>query len=104
MRLYCLSVAINGFRRGRCTKKVCQLIPAQWGIQGWNPENDHEPGRLPGSGSFTWVGLFAVRQAAMEYLAQPNVFQVSVYTNSSRHLYVWNKNSNGTITGYNPQE
>ena len=73
-------------------------------MQGWNPENSHEPGRLPGSGSFTWVGIVAVRKAAMEYLNQPHTFQVQVLTNQSRKVYLWNKNAvSGEITGYRPE-
>ncbi len=82
---------------------LTQKKPAVYGMQGWNPENSHEPGRLPGSGSFTWVGIVAVRKAAMEYLNQPHTFQVQVLTNQSRKVYLWNKNAvSGEITGYRP--
>ena len=96
--VYCLNVFL-------CDKlaAMTQKKPQVYGMQGWNPDHSHEPGRLPGSGSFTWVGIVAVRKAAMEYLSQPHTFQVQVLTNQSRKLYVWNKQLDGTITGYRPE-
>jgi hypothetical protein len=105
-RPYCLNVFGNGFRPGRRVKAgknhgaYTEIIPCGWGIQGWNPDNRHEPGRLPNSGCFTWLGIVAVRKAAMECLARPNVTQVSVRTNQSKQLYRWFKQPDGRITGY----
>jgi len=95
--VYCINVFLcDRLSRLRETK------PHVYGMQGWNPENSHEPGRLPGSGSFTWVGIVAVRKAAMEYLNQPHTMQVQVLTNQSRKLYIWNKDVFGNISGYRP--
>ena len=96
--VYCLNVFLCSV-----LDRLTQKKPAVYGMQGWNPDSSHEPGRLPGSGSFTWVGIVAVRKAAMEYLSQPHTFQVQVRTNQSRKLYIWNKNVDGTITGYRPE-
>jgi hypothetical protein len=95
---YCLHVFLCDVL-SRLTKKN----PPIYGMQGWNPDSSHEPGRLPGSGSFTWVGIVAVRKAAMEYLSQPHTFQVQVLTNQSRKLYIWNKDVDGRISGYRPE-
>ena len=46
--------------------RLTQKKPAVYGMQGWNPDSSHEPGRMPGSGSFTWVGIVAARKAATE--------------------------------------
>lgn len=104
---YQLHVFGHGYRAVRQVKAskshgtYTAIEPSTWGIQGWNPRNEHEPGRLPESGSFTWVGIVAVRHAAMEYLARPNVTQVQVLTNQSRKLYIWNRHGE-KITGYMP--
>jgi hypothetical protein len=99
---YGLAVFARGFRAGRRTRKMTELIPSDYGFLGWNPDSSHESGRLPGSGSFSWVGIVAVRKAAMDYLRRPDVFQVQVRTNCSRKLYIWNKHADGRITGYTP--
>lgn len=95
--LYCLNVfVVNKL------EAISKRNPKVFGFQGWNPDNRHEPGRLPSSGCFTWVGIVAVRKAAMEYLSQPHTFQVQVLTNQSRKLYIWNKDVFGRVTGYRP--
>ena len=105
-KTYCLHVFASGFRPGGRVKAnrshgaYCEIIPCDYGIQGWNPDNRHEPGRLPTSGCFTWVGIVAVRKAAMEYLALPSVTQVSVRTNQDRQVYRYFKHADGTVTGY----
>jgi hypothetical protein len=103
---YCLNVFGSGYRPGRLVKATkthgayTQIVPCAWGIQGWNHDNRHEPGRLPDSGCFTWMGIIAVRKAAMEYLARPSVTQVSVRTNQDKQVYRYFRKADGTITGY----
>ena len=103
---FCLHVFGNGFRPVRRVKATkghgiyTAIEPCSWGIMGWNPENSHEPGRLPTSGCFTWVGIVAVRKAAMEYLNRPNVTQVSVRTNQDKQVYRYFKQADGRVTGY----
>ena len=103
---YRINVFGNGYRavrRVKATRKhgiYTEITPTTWGIQGWNPDNRHEAGRLPNSGCFTWVGIVAVRKAAMEYLARPNVTQVSVRTNQDKQVYRYFRQADGTITGY----
>ena len=96
---YCINVFMCDILSRLTDKK-----PQVFGMQGWNPDNRHEPGRLPNSGCFTWVGIVAVRKAAMEYLAKPHTFQVQVTTNQSRKLYIWNKDVFGRISGYRPEQ
>ena len=99
-RAYTIHVFGEKFVPVRRLKKMTTIARQGWGILGWNPENAHEPGRLPGSGSFTWIGCRAARRAALEFLAQPEVSQVQIRTNQDRTIYVWNKQSNGRLTGY----
>jgi hypothetical protein len=96
--VYCINVFLCSV-----LDRLTQKKPTVYCMQGWNPDSSHEPGRLPGSGSFTWVGIVAARKAAMEYLSQPHTMQVQVLTNQSRKLYLWNKGIDGKITGYRPE-
>jgi hypothetical protein len=102
-RLNVFGTGYRPVRRVKATKRhgiYTAIEPCSWGIQGWNPDNRHEPGRLPDSGCFTWVGIVAVRKAAMEYLASPSVTQVSVRTNQDKQVYRYFKHADGRITGY----
>lgn len=65
----------------------------------WTADTSAEPWR-EGYGSFCFSGLHRVRAAALSELQKPEVHQVQVRTNQDRTLYVWNKHSNGQITGY----
>lgn len=71
-----------------------------YGYMGWTADQRAEPHRLPGSGTFCFPGLQAVRRAAMEYLALPETHCVSVRTNQDRSIYRWHKGSDGRISGY----
>jgi len=103
-KVYTLQVFGEKFMAVKRTKRVTFIEKRGWGIMGWNPENAHEPGRLPSSGCFTWVGCRAARAAALEYLSRPDVTQVKVCSNQLRALYLWNKHSDGTVSGYAPGE
>jgi hypothetical protein len=100
MRVYTLAVFATRYAVVRQLKKQTIIERQGFGFQGWNPNNSHEPGRLPGSGSFTFVGLHEVRRAAMRYLETPGVHQVAVKTNQDREVYRYFKQPDGSITGY----
>jgi hypothetical protein len=99
-RFYTIHVFGENYVPTRKLKKMTLIERRRWGILGWNPNNAHEPGRLPNSGCFTWVGCLAARRAAMEFLTRPAVTQVQIHTNQDRTIYVWNKATDGTVTGY----
>src|SRR5271163_1741114 len=97
--IYTMSVFGVKYVPTKFLKKSTQIALRCWGIQGWNPDSSHEPGRLAGSGSFTFPGMFVARQMAMAYLNDPNVNQVVIKTNQGRDVYRWTRNS-GKISGY----
>lgn len=67
---------------------------------GWTPRQHYREARLPSAGSFLFPGMFAVRRAAMEYLALPDTRQVQIRTNQDRRVWLFNKQPDGRITGY----
>jgi hypothetical protein len=68
---------------------------------GWTPVQVFDRGaRLPNAGSFLYPGIVAVRKAAMEYLSNPNVHQVSVRTDQDKQVYRYFKQADGQITCY----
>src|SRR5271157_1209126 len=73
-------------------------LASSYGFFGWTPVKSYREARLPSAGSFLYPGIVAVRKAAMDYLAQPNVFQVQVRTNQDRKVFIWNKHEDGTVT------
>lgn len=100
MRLYTLAAFGTKYSPVRQLKRQTVIERRGYGIQGWNPKNDHERGRLSGSGSFTFVGMHEVRRAAMGYLADPQIHQVAIRTNQSKDVYRYHKQPDGSITGY----
>lgn len=74
-----------------------------YAYHGWTSTQHYIEARLPNAGSFLFPGLYAVRRAAMEYLALPETHQVQIRTNQDRKLYLWNKHADGTISGYRPE-
>ena len=100
MQHYTLNVFGTRYAPVRRLKRQTIIERQGFGFQGWNPNNDHDPGRLPGSGSFVFVGMHNVRRAAMQYLDQPGVHQVAVKTNQSKDVYRYFKHADGSITGY----
>lgn len=100
MRLYTLIAFGTRYRPVRRLKRSTVIERVGFAVQGWNRENSHEPGRLPSSGSFTFPGLHAVRRAALEYLADPQISQVAVKTNQSQDIYRYHKQADGSVTGY----
>ena len=74
--------------------------PRSYAFVLWNPDNTFEPSRLKDSGTFQWNGLHAVRAAAIAAFERPEVHQVSIRTNQDRSLYVFNRQSDGSIRGY----
>ncbi len=87
---------------GRGPKRKTTMIGSAF--VAWNPDASIEPGRLANSGSFLWPGIHAARAVAMDYLTQlgTTYHQVQVRTNQDRTVYLWNKSSDGRITGYAP--
>jgi hypothetical protein len=66
---------------------------------GWHDDHTVEPGRLAGSGSFSFPGIRAAYTAVRRYLAEPGVHQVQLRTNQDRKLYVWHQHG-GRVTWY----
>ena len=66
----------------------------------WTPTQSYQEARLPSAGSFLFPGIHAVRRAAMHALALPGVTQVQVRTNQDRIVYLWNRSTDGCISGY----
>lgn len=97
-----LAVFARGMSSARKSRTRTEIEPGTYGIFGWTPVQSYHEARLPSAGSFLYPGIFAVRKAVMEYLAQSNVVQVQVRTNDDRKVYIWNKHEDGTITGYAP--
>ena len=98
---YRLNVFANGFRPGRRRRTYSEIFPCSYGFMGWTPVQVFDRGaRLPNAGSFLYPGIVAVRKAAMEYLSNPNVHQVSVRTDQDKQVYRYFKQADGQITGY----
>jgi len=100
---------ILAFGRSTVTKgrgKRARQVVQGYGYVGWNPDECarlmFDPGRLQGDGTFCWPGIHAARAAAMAELAKPEIHQVSVRTNQDRCVYLFNKHSDGRISGYVP--
>lgn len=99
---YRLAVFAHGFRRGRQYRRYTEIIPSDFGYIAWAPEQHYREARLPSAGSFLFPGLLAVRARAMQELASPSVYQVQVRTNQDRSAWLWNKRSDGHVSGYRP--
>lgn len=100
-------VAFGNMTRTTGKGKHTRTKVISFGVVAWNSDEIartmYDPGRLHGAGTFCWPGLHAVRREAMRLLAGEYT-QVQVRTNQDRVLYIWNKHSDGRISGYNPQE
>jgi hypothetical protein len=101
---YRLVVCGRGYRAGRQYKRYTEIVPTSYAFMGWTPEQSYQEARLPSAGSFLYPGIVAVRRAAMEYLARPEVHQVQVRTNQDAKVYIWNKHTDGRITGYSNRD
>lgn len=98
---YRVVVFIQGTRTtGRGLKR--KTVPTGSAFVAWNPDHTVESARLPGSGSFLWLGIHAARAVAMHYMTMlGNTYhQVSVRTNQDREVYRYFKHADGTISGY----
>ena len=84
--------------------KRTRTVTTSYAYMGWTEVQHYNEARLSNAGSFLFPGLHAVRRAAMEYLAQPGVHQVSIRTNQDRTIYLFNKYADGKITGYRPDQ
>jgi hypothetical protein len=105
-RPYRIIVAATGQRTvGRGKWQRTQTIG--YAVVAWNGDDEarklFDPGRLPGAGTFCWPGLTAARRAALAQFADPTVHQVQVRTNQDRPVYLWNRHSDGRISGYRPE-
>lgn len=99
-RPYRIQVFATGLTAGKRHKRFTQLVVWEYGYDAWNPEQSYQEARLPSAGSFLYPGIFAVRQAAMEFLARPETRQVAIRTNQDKRVYTYNKHDDGRITGY----
>ena len=99
---YRLVIFASRYAPKKKLKRHTVIERIQYGYDGWTPVQYYREARLPSAGSFLYPGMHAVRRAAMEALAIPNVTQVSVRTNQDKKVYIFNKNSDGRITGYVP--
>lgn len=107
---YRLIVFAHGWQhtKPRRTRKTsawgvqCALVRQGYAFMGWHAEQDPivDASRLPGAGSFCYPGLHAVQRAAAEYLARPDVDQVSVRTNQDRQVWHYFKQADGRVRGY----
>jgi hypothetical protein len=100
---YRVNVFARGFRPvGKPSKKngYTKIALSEYGFQLWTEVQAYREARLPSAGSFLFPGLHAVRQAALDALAKPNVYQVQIKTNQDRTVYLWNKHRDGRVTGY----
>lgn len=106
-RPYRVIVFATGTRiRGKGKRQRIDTIG--YGYVSWNSDDVargmYDPGRLAGSGTFCYPGLFAARRAAMRELRQTGVQQVSVRTNQDQPMYRYYKQTDGRITGYGCRE
>ena len=101
---YRLVVCADRFRPVKRLKRMTMIEKTTVAWFSWTPEQFYQEARLPGAGSFFYPGLFAVREAAMDAFKDSSVRQVQVRTNQDKKLWLWNRHSDGTISGYNPQE
>lgn len=86
------------------SRRSKKLKTVSYGYLGWTARQEFDAGaRLPGAGSFLFSGLRCVR-AVRDYLALPETHQVQIRTNQDRTLYIYNKHSDGRITGYAPEQ
>lgn len=102
-RPYRLVVFATGTRvHGKGKRQRTETIG--YGYISWNADevarNMYDPGRLPGSGTFCYPGMYAAREAALRELSKLEVHQVSVRTNQDRPVYRYFKRPDGRITGY----
>lgn len=91
------SAAINQLKR---SKNKLTTETRNYAYMGWNRTQHYKEARLPNAGSFLYPGLFAVRKAAMEFLALPETCQVSIRTDQDKQVYRFFKSADGTISGY----
>ena len=78
--------------KGRGKRQRTERIGVGW--IAWNPElTEHwaHAGRLPGSGSFQWLGLQAAKNAVGEAFLDPTVHQVQIRTEQDRKLAIFNR-------------
>lgn len=99
---YRVNVFAQGWRVTNRLKRVTRIERVGYGYQLWTEKQSYSEARLPGAGSFLFPGLHAVRDAALAELSKPNVHQVQVLTDQSRKVWLFNKNTDGRITGYMP--
>lgn len=92
--------------RGKGKRQRTETIG--YGYVSWNSDDVarrmYDPGRLYGSGTFCYPGMFAAYAAAMHELSKPEVHQISVRTNQDRPVYRYFKRPDGRITGYADRE
>ena len=91
---YRILVSGQGWRHGRLVRgkhPYTKVEPTTMSWVAWNLDHTVESARLPGSGSFVWPGLHAVRTEALRLMAASNVSQVSIRTNQDRSIYVYRK-------------
>jgi hypothetical protein len=88
---------------GKRSKKYTELVQRSYAFDAWREEQSYQEARLPGAGSFLYPGIFAVRTAALQFLAQPEVHQVSIRTNQDKKVYLFNKHADGSVSGYRPE-
>lgn len=103
MTPYRLVIFATGQRTiGRGKRQRTETIGCAF--MGWTADQTAEPHRLTGSGTFLYHGGIKACVAARQYLAQPNVHQVSVRTNQDRVVFRYVKASDGRIEMYGGDE
>lgn len=99
---YRLVIFANRYTAKKRYKKYTAIERVGYAVMGWTSTQYYQEARLPSAGSFLYPGLHAVRNSALDALAQPGVYQVQIRTDQDRKVYLYNKHSDGRITGYRP--
>jgi|SRR5271166_4570596 len=101
-RPYRILICANRFRSVKRLKRMTTIERTIVAWISWTPTQAYQEARLPSAGSFLYPGIFAVRRAAMDAFKDSSVCQVQVRTNQDRKVYLWNRHSDGRISGYRP--
>ena len=93
---------VNAFGVGHVGRRK---KPVAYGYQVWSPVQlqSFGEGRLPGAGTFFFAGFLQARQAARKAFDNPAIHQTQIRTNQDRTVFVWNRQTDGRVTGYNAE-